>query len=103
MELPIATGDPIGPRGGTHRARGSNIPIPRYHRYHITHAGPYSRIQHAFSEPTLLKAAKGVLYPHVEGTVTHRALLQLGPRKTGCKAEFTYYKGVSKFLPNEIL
>ena len=27
----------------------------------------------AFSEPTLLWAAKGVLCPHVGGTVTHRA------------------------------
>ena len=28
----------------------------------------------AFSDPTLLKSAKGVLFPHVGGTVTHRTL-----------------------------
>ena len=26
MEIPIGSGVPTGPRGGTHRARGSNIP-----------------------------------------------------------------------------
>ena len=36
-------------------------------------AGSYLRTQRALSEPTLLSAAKGVLYPHVEGTMTHRA------------------------------
>ena len=57
---------------------GSNVPNPRwYHRYRVTHAGSYSRTQHAFSEPTLLYAAKGVLYPHVGGTVTHQAQLGL--------------------------
>ena len=36
----------------------------------VTHAGSYLC---ALSEPTLLWAAKGVLYLHVGGTVTHRA------------------------------
>ena len=36
-------GVPTGPRGGTHRDRGSNIPTPRYHRYSVNHAGPYLR------------------------------------------------------------
>ena len=70
MELDIAMGGPTGPRGGSHWNRGFSIPIPRHHRYRVTHAGSYLR---AFSEPTLLEAAKGVLYPHVGGTVTHRA------------------------------
>ena len=48
-------------------------PNPQYHRYRVTHAGSYLRTQCALSEPTLLLAAKGVLCPHVEGTVTHRA------------------------------
>ena len=72
MELPIATGDPTGPRGGTHRDRGSNIPIavppiPRHSRWVV--------LMHvsALSEPTLLWAAKGVLCPHEGGTETHRA------------------------------
>ena len=29
MELPIATGDPTGPRGGTNQDRGSNVPTPQ--------------------------------------------------------------------------
>ena len=28
MEMPIGSGIPTGPRGGTHRARGSNILTP---------------------------------------------------------------------------
>ena len=36
-------GVPTGPGGGTHRARGSNIPTPRYHRHRVTHAGSYLR------------------------------------------------------------
>ena len=41
--------------------------IPRHARWII--------LAHSFalSDPTLIKAAKGVLYPHVRGTVTHRA------------------------------
>ena len=39
----MGSGVPTGPRGGTHRARGSNIPTPQY------------------------------LCPHVGGTETHRA------------------------------
>ena len=39
----------------------------------IMHAGSYLRTQREFSEPTLILAAKDVLYPHVGGTVTHRA------------------------------
>ena len=70
MELPIATGDPTGPRGGAYWARGSRGIIDTAR---VTHAGSYSHFQNAFSEPTLLSAAKGVLYPHVGGTVTHRA------------------------------
>ena len=70
MKMPMGSGVPTRPRGGTHRAHGSNIPT---HRYRVTHAGSYSHIQHVFSEPTLLWAAKGVLYPHVGGTVIQRA------------------------------
>ena len=45
---------------------GSNVPTPRYHQYRITHAGSYSRTYVcAFSDPTLLQAAKGVLLLHV--------------------------------------
>ena len=65
MELPMESGGPIGPRGGTHQDCGSNIPTPRYHRYHVTHAGSYLHTYCALSEPTLIWAAKGVLYPHV--------------------------------------
>ena len=43
VELPIATGDPTGPKGGIHRDRRSNIPTSRYHRYRVTHAGSYLR------------------------------------------------------------
>ena len=40
---------------------------PRHSRWHVlVHLRP-------LSEPTLLWAAKGVLYPHVGGTETHRA------------------------------
>ena len=35
----MGKGDPTGPRGGTHRNRGSNIPTPRYQRHRVTHAG----------------------------------------------------------------
>ena len=73
MELPIATGGPTGPGEEAHQLSGSNVPTPRYHRYRVTHAGSYSLTQHAFSEPTLIKVAKGVLHAHVGGTVTHRA------------------------------
>ena len=31
MELPIATGSPTGPRGGTHRYRGSNVTLVSLH------------------------------------------------------------------------
>ena len=34
---------PTGPRGGTHRARESNIPTPRYQRHRVTHTGSYLR------------------------------------------------------------
>ena len=54
MEIPMGSGIPIGPRGGTHRDRGSNIPnpaaplVPRYSRWFVLkHRG-------AFSEPTLI-------------------------------------------------
>ena len=33
MEMPMGLGVPTGPRGGTHRDRGSNIQTLRYHRY----------------------------------------------------------------------
>ena len=41
VEMPMGSGVPTGPRGGNHRDRGSNIPTPRYHRYHVTHADTY--------------------------------------------------------------
>ena len=46
-------GRPTGPRGDTHRDRGSNVPTQRYQRYHVTLAGTYSGI-YALSESTLL-------------------------------------------------
>ena len=49
--------------GRSPSVNGSNVPTPRYHRYRVSHAGSYLRTQCAFSEPTLLRAAKGVLYP----------------------------------------
>ena len=39
--MPMGFGVSSGPRGGTHRDRGSNVPTPRYHRYYVTHAGSY--------------------------------------------------------------
>ena len=50
----MGSGGPTGRRGGTHRNRGSDVPTPRYHRYHVPHAESYSHIQHAFSEMTLI-------------------------------------------------
>ena len=41
VEIPMRLGVPTGPRGGTHRDRGSNVPTPRYHRYRVTQAGSY--------------------------------------------------------------
>ena len=43
VEMPMGSSVPTGPRGGTHRARGSNIPTPRYHRHRVTHTGSYLR------------------------------------------------------------
>ena len=37
----MGLGVPTGPRGGTHRALGSNIPTPRYQRHRVTHIGSY--------------------------------------------------------------
>ena len=39
----MGLGVPTGPRGGTHRARGSNIPTPPYHLHLVTRAGSYLR------------------------------------------------------------
>ena len=60
----MGLGVPAGPRGGTHRDRGSNIPTPRYDRYRVTHSGSYLRTQCAFSEPTLIWTAMGDLHPN---------------------------------------
>ena len=70
----MGSGVPTGPRGGTHRAHGSNIPTPWYLRHRVTHANSYSRTQCAFSESTLLWAAKGDLFPHIK-----RSSVSLGP------------------------
>ena len=43
VEMPMGMGVPTGPRGGTHRDRGSNIPTPRYKRHRVSHAGSYLR------------------------------------------------------------
>ena len=43
VEMPMGSGVPTGPRGESHRARGSNIPTLRYHQYRVTHAGSYLR------------------------------------------------------------
>ena len=72
VEMPMGSGVPTGPRGGTHWARGSNISTPRCHRYRVTHADPYSRTRR-FPEQLLLWAAKGDLCPHVDGAESHRA------------------------------
>ena len=53
-----------GPAGIRPIKCGSIVPTPRYHRYRVTQADPYSRTN-ALSEPTLLWAAKGDLIPHV--------------------------------------
>ena len=58
----MGSGVPTGPRGGTRRDRGSNIPTPRYQRHRVTHAVEYSR---ALFRTTLLKVAKGDLHPHI--------------------------------------
>ena len=68
----MGSGVTTGPRGGTHGARGSNIPTPRYHRYRVTHAGSYCHTVMCFLQPTLFWAAKGDLVPHVGGAVSHR-------------------------------
>ena len=73
MELPIATSGPPRPRGGTHWDCGSNIPTPRYHRCCIPLAGSYLRTCVRFLSQLYSRRAKGVLYPHVGGTMTHRA------------------------------
>ena len=39
--VPMGSGVPTGPRGGTHRNRRSNIPTPQFQRHRVTHAGTY--------------------------------------------------------------
>ena len=38
VEMPMGPDVLTGPRGGTHRDRGSNIPTQRYYRYRFMHA-----------------------------------------------------------------
>ena len=69
----MGRGDPTGPKGRDPSESWVQYPnpavptAPRHSRWNIL-AHPS-----ALSEPTLLWAAKGVLCPHVGGTVTHRA------------------------------
>ena len=56
--------------GRSHWAKGRHpsgswvqCPDPQHHRCRVSHAESYSHIQHAFSETTLLWAAKGDLNP----------------------------------------
>ena len=74
VELPMEWSVPTGPRGGTPSGSWVQYPnpavptMPRHSRWII--------LAHlcAFSDPTLLQAAKDVLYPHVGGTVTRVGL-----------------------------
>ena len=63
----MGSGVPTGPRGGFVDPNPAVQSIPRHSRWII--------LAHlcAFSDPTLLWAAKGVPFPHVGVTETHRA------------------------------
>ena len=69
----MESGRPTGPGQGLINNVGAMSQPHGYTQYRIMHPGSYLRIQRAFSEPTLLQAAKGVLCLHVGGTVTHQA------------------------------
>ena len=43
VEMPMGSGVPTGPRGGTYQTRGSNILTPRYRWYRVSHDGSYLR------------------------------------------------------------
>ena len=60
-----------------------------------SHAGSYLCTQRAFSEPTLISAAKGLLYPHVGGTVTHQA--RYYGRCNMCMCQLIFLKTCSYF------
>ena len=44
---------------------GSNVPTPRYYRYHVTHAGSYSGTLVRFLSQIYSRQLKDVLLPHV--------------------------------------
>ena len=69
VEMPMGLGVPMDQGEGPIGIAGP-ISQPRGTIDTVTHAGSYLC---ALSEPTLLWAAKGVLYLHVGGTVTHQA------------------------------
>ena len=73
VEMPIGSGVPTGPRGGTHRDRGSNIPTPRYHRYRVTHAGSYLRIRMRFLKQLYSRQLRVNSTLIFRGAVLHRA------------------------------
>ena len=66
-------GRPTGPGGGAYQKNGSNVPtpwvpsVPRHARWLILAHGV------CFLWPTLLRAAKGDLFPHIGGAESHRA------------------------------
>ena len=70
--MPMGSGVPTGPRGGTHRARGSNIPIPQYHRYRVTHAGPYLRTCVRFPVQLCSGQLREICILIYRGSVSHR-------------------------------
>ena len=73
-ELLIATCGPTEPRGGSHQDRiVGPISQPRGTIYTTSRTLDHTYALCALSEPTLIKAAKRVLYPYVGGTATHRA------------------------------
>ena len=71
----MGSGVPTGPRGGTHRDRGSNIPTPRYQWHRVTHAGSYLRTNVRFLSQLYFRQLRVLLCPHVGGTETHEAHL----------------------------
>ena len=82
VELPMKSGVQLGLGEGSIKS-GSNVPtpwvpsVPRHARWHVlTH---YC----VFSEPTLLQAAKGDLFPHIGGAVSHRVSAGMQFTRTG--------------------
>ena len=86
---------PTGPRGGTHRAHGSNIPTPRYDRYRVNHAAAYSRGIHMhFLKQLYTRQLR------VTSTLIHRwAMLHQAHSYGRCSCTFlTVNRFMDKFL-----